>query len=625
VASGDIELPAFRPDDVVKRTGIGMATASAPETYKELLLFLGTAGVIVPLFTRLHVSPVLGFLAAGIALGPFGLGALARHEPWLSAISITNVEQIAHLAEFGVAFLLFMIGLELSWERLVRMRRLVFGLGPLQVVLSAIALGLIAFALGQTPAAASVLGGALALSSTAIVLPSLAERKRLSSTAGRASFAVLLFQDLAVAPLLFLVAILGAGEAVALRTSLLFALGPAIAVLAALVGLGRLILRPLFHLVATTRSDELFVAACLLVVMGTGVVAAASGLSMAFGAFIAGLLLAETEYRRQVEVTIHPFQGLLLGLFFLSVGAGLDLSQVLANPIPTLGLAICLIVIKVLVLLPLVQAFGLPSRVARQVALALGPAGEFAFVVIGAAIMAHVVPAGVGATAMVAATLSMVAIPLLVRLSERGTAPRRPDDPALLELIPQPADRPAGVIIVGYGRVGKLIGEMLVRHNIPYLAIDSDPTAVARERRDGKAIFYGDATRVELLRRCGIATARALVVTIDAPAAVEQVVAAARAERDDLTIVARARDAPHATKLYGLKVTDAVPETIEASLQLSEALLIDIGVPMGLVIASIHEKRDEFRRALQPPQEDRRPRRAIRSPTRHVPKDLPGE
>jgi CPA2 family monovalent cation:H+ antiporter-2 len=598
-----------------------MAIAAGPESYKELLLFLGTAGVVVPLFTRLHVSPVLGFLAAGVALGPFGLGALAPREPWLSAISITNVEEVARIAEFGVAFLLFMIGLELSWERLMRMRRLVFGLGPLQVVLSAIALGLVAFALGQAPAAASVLGGALAMSSTALVLPSLAERKRLSSATGRASFAVLLFQDLAVAPLLFLVAMLGAGEGVALGASLIYALAPAVIALAALVGVGRLILRPLFHLVATTRSDELFVAACLLVVIGTGVITAFSGLSMALGAFIAGLLLAETEYRRQVEVTIQPFQGLLLGFFFMSVGAGLDISQVIARPVPTLGIAIGLIALKAIILLPLASVFGLSPVVARQVALVLGPGGEFAFVVIGAAVLTRVVPADAGAIAMIAATLSMFSIPLLVRLSERGAAPRVAEDPALLAFTPQPSDSPARVIIVGYGRVGKLVGDMLARHDIPHLAIDSDPTLVARERRDGKVIFYGDATRVELLRRCGIATARALVVTIDASAAVEAVVTVARAERPDLTIVARARDAPHATKLYGLKVTDAVPETIEASLQLSEALLIDIGVPMGLVIASIHEKRDEFRRDLQPSEEDRRTRRAIRTATRHLPKD----
>src|SRR5262245_53838232 len=221
-----------------------MTTPPEAATYKEMLLFLGTAGIVVPLFTRLHMSPVLGFLAAGIALGPFGLGALAHHVPWVSAVSITNVEEISQVAELGVAFLLFMIGLELSWERLVRMRRLVFGLGTLQVSVSALTLGLAAFALGYPPAAAAVLGGALALSSTAIVLPALGERKRLNSTAGRASFAVLLFQDLAVAPLLFLVAMLGASSGARLSIGPLAAFAPAVLALIALVGLGRLILRP---------------------------------------------------------------------------------------------------------------------------------------------------------------------------------------------------------------------------------------------------------------------------------------------------------------------------------------------------------------------------------------------
>jgi len=595
-------------------------TTPGLESYKELLLFLATAGIIVPLFARLHASPVIGFLVAGVVLGPFGLGALAGEMRWLSAFSITNVGQIAHLAEFGVAFLLFMIGLELSWDRLMRTRKLVFGLGSVQVIVSAAVLGLIAFALGQTPTSATVLGSALALSSTAIVLSSLAERKRLNTAAGRSSFAVLLFQDLAVAPLLFMVNMLGAreGAGLGLGSGLIYALAPAVIALALLVGLGRLVLRPLFQLVAATRSAELFVAACLLVVIGTGLIMAAAGQSMALGAFIAGLLLAETEYRRQIEVTIQPFQGLLLGMFFVSVGAGLDLSYVLANPIPTLGVAFGLVAVKILVIWPVARMFALPAKVARDVAVALGPAGEFAFVVIGAATAANLVPAETGATAMVAATVSMMAIPLLVRLSERAAPTRPVEDPALSNLTPQSMDAPARVIIVGYGRVGQLVGQMLTRHDIPYLAVDTDPALVARERREGKAIFYGDATQVELLRRCGIGTARALVVTMDTPAAVESIVIAARAEREDLTIVARARDAPHATKLYSLHVTDAVPETIEASLQLSEALLIDIGVPMGPVIASIHEKRDEFRRALQPAQEVGRQRRAIRRATRRV-------
>lgn len=595
--------------------------AAGLESYKELLLFLGTAGVIVPIFGRLRVSPILGFLVAGVALGPFGLGALTNQAPWLSAISITNAGQIAHLAEFGVAFLLFMVGLELSWNRLLLMRKLVFGLGSLQVLVSSVVLALMAMALGLTPAAAAVVGAALALSSTAIVLPSLAERKRLNSVAGRATFSVLLLQDIAVAPLLFMIAMLGAQEGASLGAGMIYALAPSVLILACLAVFGRLILRPLFQLVAATKSEELFVAACLLVVIGTALIGVASGLPMALGAFIAGLLLAETEYSRQVEVTIQPFQGLLLGLFFVSVGASLDLSYVLANPVFTVGIACGFVIVKILLLLPLAKTVGLPTRVAGEVALVLGPGGEFAFVATKAAVASSIVPAGAAAVAMVAATLSMFTIPLLVRLAERIASAYRSETPDLTELMPQPDDGAERVIVVGYGRVGKLVGEMLARHNVPYLAVDHDVGLVTRERRNDNPISYGDATRVELLRRCGIATARALVVTLNIPSANELVVAAVRAERPDLTIVARARDAAHATRLYDLQVTDAVPETIEASLQLSEAVLVDIGVPMGLVIASIHEKRDEFRRLLQSPVNQERQRRAIRASTRATHQD----
>jgi CPA2 family monovalent cation:H+ antiporter-2 len=585
---------------------------TGPENYKELLLFLATAGVIVPLFGRLKLSPVFGFLAAGIVLGPFGLGALAKDMPWLAAVSITDVGQIASLAEFGVAFLLFMIALELSWDRLILMRKLVFGLGALQVLVSTAALATVAFLLGQTPASAAVLGSALAMSSTAIILPSLAERKRLNTTAGRACFAVLLFQDLAVAPLLFMVAMLGGREGTGLGTGLLYALAPAMIALVALAGLGRMFLRPLFQMVAATKSNELFVAACLLVVIGAGLVTALSGQSMALGAFIAGLLLAETEYRRQIEVTIQPFQGLLLGLFFVSVGARLDLSEIIGNPIPTIGVAIGFTAVKAVILFPIALLMGLPKTAAGELAIVLGPGGEFALILIGAAVAVNIVPSAVSATATVAATLTMITIPLLIRILGRGT-PRAPAGDAALAagLTPQHDDGLERVIVVGYGRVGQLVADMLTRHKLEFLAIDADPVLVARERTRGKTIFYGDATQVELLRRCGIQSARALIVTLDAPDAIESVVRAARSERPDLTIVARARDAAHASKLYDLKVTDAVPETIEASLQLSEAALIDIGIPMGLVIASIHEKRDEFRHMLQAPE---RKRHAVRTP-----------
>lgn len=568
-------------------------------SYKEVILFLVTAGIVVPLFHRLRVSPVLGFIGAGALLGPSGLGRLTETVPWLGAVTISNRTEIAHLAELGVVFLMFMIGVELSWERLRILRRLVFGLGSLQVVVSSLLVGVVLMMLEVPPIAAILVGLALALSSTAIVLPVLAEQKRLNTPAGRASFAVLLFQDLAVAPVLFAIAVLGRkdGDAV---SGLALALGQAAVALGLLVVAGRLGLRPLFQLVARTRSPELFMAACLLVIAATALVAAASGLSMTLGAFVAGLLLAETEYRRAIEATIDPFKGLLLGVFFVSVGMGIDPAVLMKTPLTILGLALGLLVLKGGVIVAIGTALRLPRAVALESALLLGPGGEFAFVLVGSALAAGLVPEDLGQAALVVTTATMVMIPGLAALARR--LGRRIDRTALgrARAEPPPAERqPGRVIVAGYGRVGRLVAEMLARHKVPYIALDMDAARVSDQRRLGNPVYFGDSANADLLRRCGIDTARALVVTLDQPRAVEAVVAAARAERPDLTIVARARDARHATALYEMGVDDAVPETIEASLQLSEAVLVDVGVPMGLVIASIHERRDEFRAILR--------------------------
>ncbi len=577
-----------------------MAVAPSPEVYKELILFLGTAGVVVPLFHRLRISPVLGFLGAGALLGPYGLGRFVPDVPWLNWFTIASREETTHLAEFGVVFLLFTIGIELSWERLRILRRLVFGLGSLQVALCAVVIAALIYPFAQSRTAAAFTGLAVALSSTAIVVQVLAAQKRLNAPPGRASFAVLLFQDLAVAPILFTIAVLGAGEQSNMLSAFFWALAQAALAVTVIVIGGRLLLRPLFQLVAATRSAELFMAACLLVVVGTGLVAAVSGLSMALGAFVAGLLLAETEYRRAIETTIDPFKGLLLGVFFVTVGMGLDLSRLLDNPITIAVAAIGLVAVKAAIVFLLGRAFGLTSPVAAETALLLGPGGEFAFVIIGGATVAGLVPYGIGQDLLLVTTLTMIAIPVLARLA-RGASARlerqQPVDAATA--IPPSGEETGHVIVAGYGRVGQLVSEMLARHKLPYLAIDMDPVRVAAERRAGRPVYFGDSTDANFLRACGIERARALVVTLDTPSAVEAVVSAARAERPDLTVVARARDARHATQLYDLGVDDAVPETIEASLQLSEAVLADVGVPMGLVIASIHERRDEFRSVLK--------------------------
>ena len=586
--------------------------ALAPEQYKDTLLFLATAGLIVPVFRRLKISPVIGFLSAGAALGPYGLGALApRHGP-LAMLVFGDIRDIEPFAAFGVVFLLFMIGLELSFERLTRLRRLVFGLGALQLLVSGAVLGALALYVGQPPAAALVVGASLALSSTAVIIPVMAERRRLGTGAGRTVFSVLLFQDLMVAPLIFLVTMLSIRTGGNLWLTIAYTLLPAICGLLLLVGGGRLLMRPLFHHVAAAGSTEFFMAACLLVVIGTGVVTALSGVSMGLGAFIAGLLLAETEYRREIEVTIEPFKGLLLGLFFVAIGAGLDFRQVALHPGLTLGLAVAFIAIKVVVTFLAARAMTLPWRVATEAALMLAPGGEFAFVLIAAAVEGKIVGARTGAHIEIAVTLSLFAVPVLAILARRLVRRMPRADRPLAEMPPLSAPTAPRALLVGYGRVGQLIGEMMRKHAISYLAVDENVATVRAFRDAGIDIIWGNAGRLEFLQRCGLATASALVITLDNADVAEEIVRQVRAARPDLTIVARARDAERAARLYKLGVTDAVPETIEASLQLSEAVLTDMGIAMGLVIASIHEKRDEYRKVLQPVAGRAEERRAIK-------------
>lgn len=604
-----------------------MAGGHGGGEYKDLVVFLAAAGVVVPLFNRFRISPILGFLAAGVLLGPDGLARFRDDLPLLSWLTIGDPAQLGQLSELGVAFLLFMIGLELSWERLRAMRRLVFGLGLMQVVACTVVLAVLFTVMGQPIVSAAVLGMGLALSSTAVVMPVLAERGRLKGAVGRSTFAVLLAQDLAVAPILITVSVLAAvGQGG--RTMDLAAVGPALWTLIPAAGglgllvlLGRLVLRPMFRSVARARKpdqgSELFVAASLLVVVGAGVAAQASGLSMSIGALVAGVLLAETEFRREVEVSIEPFKGLLLGVFFVGVGIGLDLDAVAANPVAVFGLALALIVLKTAVIFGLTRLWGLSARAGLETALVLAPAGEFAFVIFSLGLSAGVAPAGLTTTVALAATLSMFTTPFLAMAGQRLARRVTPSDNGLpVEATPPPEKADGAVLIVGFGRVGRLIGELLAEHGQAFIALDTDPASVARGRKDGFDVYYGDAGRSEMLLRCGVATTRALIVTMDAPAKVDEVVIAARALRQDMILIARARDDQHAARLYALGVTDAVPETTEASLQLAENTLVDLGVPMGLVLATIHERRDQFRRAFQaatPENRRSRPTRALRA------------
>ena len=583
--------------------------------YRDVLIILGTTAVTVPVLARFGISSVIGFLGIGALLGPFGIGRLTEAVPWLKWIEVTNSKEISIFAELGVVFLLFLIGLELSYERLTRMRRLVLGLGTAQVVGSTSLIALAAWLAGQPVAAATLIGGALALSSTAIVVEQLAEQKRLASTTGRTSFAILLMQDLAVIPLLFQVGALASRSNGSVLVGLGIAVAQGIIAIALVVLLGRLVLRPFLRLVATADGPEVFMAATVLIAIGTGVVTAAFGVSMALGAFVAGLLLAETEYRRAIEATLEPFKALLLGVFFFSVGLSIDLSLVATRPIIFIGSLVMLVSLKMAVVLPLVRAFGQSWTVAVRTALLLGPAGEFAFVTMNLATDAGVVSHQTGGFITTLTAVSMAMVPLLDALGGRFAErmkPAAPVDPALLVAPPTAADK--RVVVVGYGRVGQLVCEMLKHHKVPFIAVDSDAREIADLRRAGHEVYYGDATNRAFLESCGLREASALVLTVHTAGAIDEIASLAKAIQPDLTIIARARDADHAKALYKLGVTDAVPETIEASLQLSEAVLFDLGVPAGLVIASVHERRDVFRKELQDAGADEsRIERAVRS------------
>ena len=577
-----------------------MAGSSDIFVFKDALIILGTAAVVAPVVHRLKISPVLGFFAVGAALGPHGLGRLADYSRAIDWLTVTGEKQIAFIADLGIVFLLFFIGLELSMRRLITMRRLVFGLGGLQGLLTTVVISFGALWFGQPPAAALIIGACLALSSTALVMEVLSGQRRMMSTTGRSSFAILLAQDLAVVPLLFLIGALGsAADSTSVAQGVVIALVEAAVAIAVIAVVGRLMLKPLFKLAAGTDNPEFFMAATLLIAVGSGVIAAYAGLSMALGAFVAGLLLAETEYRRAVEAMIDPFRGLLLGVFFFSVGMHIDLGFIWREPLLVLGGFLAMMAIKSVLLSPLCRLFGVPWGASVETGLLLAPGGEFAFIGIGLAVQVGLVAADVSAGVLAVVSLSMAGLPFIALLARRASqsfAREASSDP-LFTVLP-PDDHAKRVIVVGHGRVGQLVCGLLEEHNIPYIAADRDTALVGRWRQLGRPIYYGDASNPLFLRRCGIDEATGVIVTLDT-SAVDDVVRAVRARRPDVMIVARAHDAQHARHLYTLKVTDTVPETIEASLQLAESALVGLGVPMGLVIASIHERRETVRHELQ--------------------------
>jgi monovalent cation:H+ antiporter-2, CPA2 family len=567
--------------------------------YSDALVVLGTAGVVVPMVRRWGLSPVLGYLGAGAVLGPLGLGSVGKAVPVLSWFTISDAQNVAGIAELGIVFLLFLIGLELSLPRLATMRRLVIGLGGSQVLLTSALIAGGAVAAGKNPSEAIVLGASLSLSSTAIVLELLSNQERLTTGVGRASFSILLAQDLAVVPILLFVSIVAAQSSRSVFASLASALLQAAMALTVIAAFGRVLLRPLFRLVATARSSELFIAAVLFVIVAAGVIAEQARLSMALGAFVAGLLLAETEYRKAVEATVAPFKGLLLGIFFFTVGMNIDFREMWREPLWLFGGVVGLIALKALLVVGLGRLFRLSWPVAAEIGLLLGPGGEFAFVGIGLAAAVGLMAAPLASFTLAVTSVTMALTPLL-SIGARHLAARLTSSKAVdPELSARPDGGQQHAIVVGYGRVGKVVCALLREHGIPYIAADSDALTVTRDRRDKHDVYYGDAADSHFLETCGLAKAAGVIITIHTASVIDDVVEHVRALRPDVLIVSRARDESHARHLYSLGATDAVPETIEASLQLSEAALVGLGVATGLAIASIHEKRDEIRHALQ--------------------------
>ena len=576
-----------------------MVSTTTMPGYTDALVVLGTAGVVVPVVRRWGLSPVLGYLAAGAVLGPLGLGSISDAFPVLSWFTISDAQNVAGIAELGIVFLLFLIGLELSFHRLSTMRRLVIGLGGSQVLLTSALIAGAAMVVGKSPPEAIVLGASLSLSSTAIVLELLSNQERLTTGVGRASFSVLLAQDLAVIPILLFVSILASQSGQSVLASLATALLQAAMALTIIVAFGRVLLRPMFRVVAMARSNELFIAAVLFVIVAAGVIADRAGMSMALGAFVAGLLLAETEYRKAIESTVAPFKGLLLGIFFFTVGMNIDFRDLVREPLWIAGGVVGLIALKSLLLTGLGRLFRLSWPVAAETGLLLGPGGEFAFVGIGMAAAAGLMEARLASFALAVTSVTMALTPVLSVGARHLAARLTSSKPVDAELMARPAGGQRHAIVVGYGRVGKVVCALLRHHGIPYIAADSDALTVTHDRRANHDVYYGDAADPRFLETCGLAKAAGVIITIHSADVIDEVVEHVRAIGPDILIVSRARDESHARHLYGLGATDAVPETIEASLQLSEAALVGLGVATGLAIASIHEKRDEIRHALQ--------------------------
>ncbi|MDO9198071.1 glutathione-regulated potassium-efflux system protein KefC [Rhodoferax sp.] len=535
----------------------------APAWLVNSFIYLSAAVIAVPVSKALGLGSIIGYLAAGIAIGPWGLGL------------VTNVEDILHFAEFGVVLMLFLIGLELEPKRLWSLRRPIFGWGSAQVLGCAVLLTATVMVFGVDWRVALVAGLGLALSSTAIALQVMGERNLLPTSSGQAAFSILLFQDVAAIPILALLPLLGvvsaSNEALAPVNHALEAT-KIIAVVAGIILGGRLLLRPLFRWIARSNAPEIFTAAALLLVVGIAGLMQLVGLSMALGAFLAGVLLAESEYRRELETDIEPFKGLLLGLFFIAVGMSIDFGVLLKSPGSVAAIVLGLLLIKGLLIYALARRMKLPFQERPVFTLLLAQGGEFAFVVFQAAAGAHVFSGQTASLLIGAVAVSMLVSPLLLLAHDRLLLPRYAHlGKADLPEISEPQDAP--IVIAGFGRYGQIVARMMLAQGIPCTVLDHDAEMIEAARSFGYRVFYGDASRLDLLRIAGAARARILVVAVDDVAQSLEIVDLAHAHFPNLQIVARARDVTHWNQLRDRGVMRVEREMFESSLRSARSVL----------------------------------------------------
>jgi len=579
-----------------------MALPTQTTGFSDAMVILGAAGVVIPAFARLRINPVIGFILVGMAVGPAGLGRFVPQLPWLYHLTITDSHSMEPFAELGIILLLFSIGLELSFARLWAMRRQVFGLGLAELLGCGALLATGLWWSGLNPTASVGIGIALALSSTALVLPIAGT----SGPVGERAFAMLLLEDLALVPIIFgLGALAPHGEdASGIGRTLLLG-GATVAVM---LLLGRLALPRLFAQAARTKSPELFLAASLLVVILASVATSTVGLSPIVGALLAGILIAETDYGGEVETMTEPFKGLALGVFLITIGMTIDPVRLAAEWVSLLGAVAGVVAVKAIVTGLLLRVGGAGRGTSVEIALMMAAPGETTLIVLGAAGVADLIAPNIASFWQFATAIGMTITPLLA-LAGRRLAPLVTRT-GLEEL---DHDDGAGdgqrALIIGFGRVGRLVAQMLREHGEAYLAIDADADTVKAARKRDYSVTFGDVARPGVLERLDIGRASAVILTMDDPAHVVRLTRRLRAAHPDLTIIARARDPNHAAQLYRAGATDAVPETLESSLQLSEAVLVDLGMAMGPVIASIHEKRAQLRaKIMEMAEMDREPR-----------------